>query len=76
MFNACNNGIIFCKLVNKIQKDTVDERLLKEMKSIFQIKEIINLALSAIKSIGVKVVSVDAELIMKGTGHLILGLLW
>jgi len=46
------------------------------MKSIFQIKEIINLALSAIKSIGVKVVSVDAELIMKGTGHLILGLLW
>ena len=77
LFEACNNGIIFCKLVNKIQKDTVDDRLLKDTKSNkFQTIEIINLSLSAIKSVGIKVISIDAELIMKGTGHLILGLLW
>jgi len=37
---------------------------------------LINLSLSSIKSLGVKVISIDAELILKSTPHLILGLLW
>jgi len=48
LFEACNNGIVFCKLVNKIQKDTVDERMLKKPTDIFKTTEMINLALSAI----------------------------
>lgn len=76
LFHVVDNGVIFCKLVNKIQKDTVDERVLRNTKNIFQIKENLNLALSAIKSVGCKVISMDSELILKHTEHLILGLLW
>lgn len=78
LFKNCNNGLIFCKLVNKIQKDTIDERIFTKVKltDVFKVKELINLALSSIKSLGVKVISIDAELILKATPHLILGLLW
>lgn len=78
LFINCNNGLIFCKLVNQIQKDTIDERIFSKVKltDVFKIKELINLALSSIKSLGIKVISIDAELILKSTPHLILGLLW
>jgi len=76
LFLACDNGIIFCKLVNAIQKDTVDERVLRKSKNVFEVKENLNCALSAIKAVGCKVIGVDPELILKHTEHLILGLLW
>lgn len=76
LFTACDDGIIFCKLVNKIQPDTVNDRVLKKGKNIFEVKATINMALSAIKAVGGKVFGTDAELIIKHTEHLILGLLW
>jgi len=43
---------------------------------VFKVKELINLALSSIKSLGVKVGSIDSENIIRATPHLILGILW
>lgn len=78
LFSAVDNGIIFCKLVNIVQPGTVDERVLNKKKtmSVFHVKENINLALTSIRSIGCKVVSIDDELIMKRSENIILGLLW
>ena len=78
LFHNCCNGLIFCKLVNKIQTDTIDEWIFAKVKitDVFKVKELINLALSSIKSLGVKVGSIDAENIIRATPHLILGILW
>lgn len=78
LFTVVDNGIIFCKLVNIINPGTVDERVLntKSNMTVFHIKENLNLALASIKSIGCKVIGIDAELIMKHTQNIILGLLW
>lgn len=76
LFTACDDGIIFCKLVNKIQPDTVNERVLKKANNIFEVKATINMALSSIKAVGGKVFGTDADLIINHTEHLILGLLW
>lgn len=43
---------------------------------VFKVKELINLALSSIKSLGVKVASIDSENILRATPHIILGILW
>ena len=78
LFKAVNNGILLCKLVNIATPGTVDERVIniKKNLNIFQIKENLNLALASIRGIGLKVIGVDAELIMKNSETLILGLLW
>lgn len=78
LFKAVDDGVIFCKLVNIAQPGTVDERVLnlKKNKTVFHIKENLQLALSSIKGIGCKVIGVDDELIMKHTENVILGLLW
>lgn len=78
LFKIVDNGIILCKLVNIAVPQTVDERVIntKGDLNIFQIKENLNLAISSIRSIGLKVIGVDAELIMKHAENLILGLLW
>jgi len=77
LFAAIDNGIILCKLVNVAQPGTIDERVINigGDLNVFKISENLNLAL-AIKSIGLKVIGVDAELIRKRTESLILGLLW
>lgn len=78
LFKAVDNGIVFCKLVNFAQPGTIDERVLntKESMNVFHVTENINLALASIRSIGCKVIGVDAELIRKRSENLILGLLW
>jgi len=78
LFKVVDDGIILCKLVNIAQPGTVDERVLntKSNKTIFHIKENLNLALASIKGIGCKVIGIDDELIMKHTENIILGLLW
>ncbi|CAI2361824.1 unnamed protein product [Moneuplotes crassus] len=78
IFKAVDNGIIFCKLVNIAVEGTIDERVLniKDDLNIFQIKENLSLAISSIAGIGLKVIGIDAELIMKHSENLILGLLW
>ena len=78
LFAAIDNGIILCKLVNVAQPGTIDERVINigGDLNVFKISENLNLALASIKSIGLKVIGVDAELIRKRTESLILGLLW
>lgn len=48
----------------------------KQPLNIFRMKENLNLAIQSCKGIGCVVISIDAETIIKGTEHLILGLVW
>jgi len=79
LFEACADGVLFCKLINMIEKDTVDERCLNLRNgglSIYHRVENLNLAINAARSVGCLVVNVGAHDIMQGNPILILGLVW
>ena len=80
LFECCKDGVIFAKLVNLIEPETVDERALniKETGALsqFQILENNNLAINAAKSVGCSLVNIGARDIMAGTPHLVLGVAW
>lgn len=78
LFRQCSDGLIFAKLVNIVEPDTIDERALNnnETLSKFQVVENCNLAINAAKSIGCRITNIGASDIMDGRPHLILGIAW
>lgn len=78
IFDACTNGVLLCKLINIAVPDTIFAQAINTKKnlSVFQIKENLNMALNAAKSIGCTVVSITAEFVMEKKEHLVLALLW
>ena len=79
VFDRIKDGVILCKLINKAQEGTIDERVIntKENMNIFQQVENLNLAISAAKSIGLNVIGLNYEQIMDGKNYImVLGLMW
>lgn len=72
------DGLILSKLLNDAVVDTIDERVLNKGLKLnqFQIIENNNLLISSCKSVGISVVNIGADDLIKGTEHLILGLIW
>ena len=79
VFDRIKDGVLLCKLINKAQEGTIDERVIntKENMNIFQQVENLNLAISAAKSIGLNVIGLNYDSIMDGKNYImVLGLMW
>ena len=78
LFDKVHNGVILCKLINAAQPGTIFEKAInnKANMNIFQIKENLNMAITAAKAIGCVVVSIFPESIIEKKDYLILGLIW
>jgi len=79
VFDRIKDGVLLCKLINKAQEGTIDERVIntKEHMNIFQQVENLNLAISAAKSIGLNVIGLNYDSIMDGKNYImVLGLMW
>ena len=78
LFPACDDGLIFCKLVNLATPDTVDERALntRSNMNIYQKTENQNLAINAAKSIGCQITNIGPSDLVEARPILILGLIW
>ncbi|TSS97537.1 Plastin-1 [Bagarius yarrelli] len=77
LFTSVKDGILLCKMVNHSQKDTIDERVINTKKrTMFNMTENLILALNSASAIGCMVVNLDAQDMIAGTPHLVLGLLW
>ena len=79
VFDRIKNGVLLCKLINKAQEGTIDERVIntKDNMNIFQQVENLNLAISAAKSIGLNVIGLNYDSIMDGKNFImVLGLMW
>mmetsp|Transcript_6685 Transcript_6685/g.6548 ORF Transcript_6685/g.6548 Transcript_6685/m.6548 type:complete len:612 (-) Transcript_6685:35-1870(-) len=78
LFDHCATGILLCKLINAAVPGTIFERAInvRQNLNVFQVKENLNLAINAAKSIGCTVVSIFPESIMEKKEHLVLGLVW
>lgn len=71
------DGILHCKMINKSQPGTIDERTINKGKlSIYQMHENLTLALNSAQSIGCNIVNIGPEDLHNGKPHLVLGLLW
>ncbi|KAI9332670.1 hypothetical protein BDR26DRAFT_1010481 [Obelidium mucronatum] len=76
-FEACSDGVILCKLVNNSVPGTIPEKqVTKNAKTVIHKFENLQKALAGAVKIGVHVHNLSAEDIMKGTPHLVLGLVW
>ena len=79
VFDRIKDGVLLCKLINKAQEGTIDERVIntKDNMNIFQQVENLNLAISAAKSIGLNVIGINYDSIMDGKNYImVLGLMW
>ena len=78
IFQRLKNGILLCKLINKAQPGTIDERVInvKDNMNVFFQHENLNLAISAAKSIGYNVINIFPETFMEEKQVMILGILW
>jgi len=77
LFNAVDDGILLCKMINLSQQEAIDERAINKTKlSVYRKQENLNLALNSAAGIGCTVVNIGAEDIMSGKPHLVLGILW
>jgi len=80
LFSAVSDGMLLCRLLNEAAPGAIDERAVNRISpskpSRFHVTENQNLAISAAKGSGIKVVNVGAEDIIEGQPHLILGLVW
>ncbi len=79
VFDRIKDGVLLCKLINKAQEGTIDERVInkKENMNIFQQVENLNLAISAAKSIGLNCIGLNYDSIMDGKNYImVLGLMW
>ena len=79
VFDRIKDGVLLCKLINKAQEGTIDERVIntKDNLNIFQQVENLNLAISAAKSIGLNVIGLNYEQISSGKNYImVLGLMW
>ncbi|KAI4892132.1 hypothetical protein NFI96_029302 [Prochilodus magdalenae] len=77
LFKSVKDGILLCKMINLSQPDTIDERVINTKKRTkFTMTENLILALNSASAIGCTVVNIDAQDMIAGTPHLVLGLLW
>lgn len=78
LFAACESGVLLCKLINAAVPGTIFERAIniRQNLNVFQVKENLNLAINAAKSIGCTVISIFPESIIEKKEHLVLGLIW
>ena len=79
VFDRIKDGVLLCKLINKAQEGTIDERVInkKENMNIFQQVENLNLAISPAKSIGLNCIGLNYDSIMDGKNYImVLGLMW
>ena len=79
VFDRIKDGVLLCKLINKAQEGTIDERVIntKEKMNIFQQVENLNLAISAAKSLGLNVIGINYDTFLNGKNYImILGLMW
>ncbi|XP_023680220.2 plastin-1 isoform X1 [Paramormyrops kingsleyae] len=77
LFKSVKDGILLCKMINLSQPDTIDERVINTKKrTTFTMTENLVLALNSASAIGCTVVNIDAQDLMSGKPHLVLGLLW
>merc|ERR1712013_583609 len=80
MYEAMDDGILLCKIINLAAPDTIDERAINKGKTvqIFKQHENLTLARNSASSVGVVVVGVDSHNIRseKKQCYLVLGLVW
>ncbi|XP_066564967.1 plastin-1 [Amia ocellicauda] len=77
LFKSVKDGILLCKMINFSQPDTIDDRVINTKKlTTFTISENLVLALNSASAIGCTVVNIDAQDLIMGKPHLVLGLLW
>ncbi|XP_048844394.1 plastin-1 isoform X2 [Brienomyrus brachyistius] len=77
LFKSVKDGILLCKMINLSQPDTIDERVINTKKlTTFTMTENLVLALNSASAIGCTVINIDAQDLMSGKPHLVLGLLW
>lgn len=77
LYEAINDGILLCKIINHSCPDTIDERAInKKNLTIYTKHENLTLALTSAQSIGCNVINIDGKDLSRGTPHLTLGLLW
>ena len=65
LFDKLKDGVLLCKLVNKAQEGTIDERVIntKEKLNIYQQAENLSLAISASKSIGLNCIGINYDIL-------------
>eukprot|EP00301_Raphidiophrys_heterophryoidea_P001224 c10597_g1_i1.p1 GENE.c10597_g1_i1~~c10597_g1_i1.p1 ORF type:complete len:1098 (-),score=359.91 c10597_g1_i1:307-3600(-) len=77
LFLACRDCVILCCLVNKIESDAVDERVINKGTSREEAFENFRLCLDSTKSVGCSLPSVDPEIFwLAGDPNAFMGLLW
>ncbi|XP_070566512.1 plastin-3-like [Ptychodera flava] len=78
LFKSGNDGILLCKLINLSVPDTIDERAINKGSklNVYLKHENHTLALNSASSIGCNIVNIGPDDLMRGTEHLMLGLLW
>jgi len=77
LYVRCDDGVIYCKLINRSQPNTIDERAINKGRlSIYQMHENLTLALNSAQSIGCNIVNIGPEDLKAGKPHLVLGLVW
>lgn len=78
LFTTLKNGVLLCKLINCAQPGTIDERVINKGSNInvFKIKENLNLAVNAARSIGCQLIGDYSDAFLNSKPTLILGLLW
>lgn len=77
LFKVVGDGIVFCKMINFLVFDIIDERVINKKKFIFFIiQENLNLVLNFVFVIGCYVVNIGVEDLRVGKFYLVLGLFW
>jgi plastin-3 len=78
LYVKCADGILLCKMVNRSQPGTIDERAINRGNklNIYQIHENLTLALNSAQAIGCNIVNIGPDDLQAGKPHLVLGLLW
>jgi len=78
LFHAFDNGVLLCKIVNVIDPEQIDLRVIKNTKnmSVFEINNNLKLGLAASKSLGVKLIGVAPADFVKKVPHLMLTAIW
>jgi len=79
LYQAVDDGLILCKMVNLAAPDTIDERVINKGDiPIFRAHENLTLAINSAKAVGCVVIGLDSHTLNSGQGRrwLVLGLLW
>ena len=67
IFDKITDGILLCKLINKVKPEAIDEKTINKNSDMteFQKRQNLNLAISEAKSIGLKCGEISSEIIIK-----------